>query len=242
MHRVELDPFLISKYEMTQGQWLRVTGGNPSRYAPEYAISGFPYSLLHPVDSVSWFASDRVLARLGLVLPTEAQWEYAARAGTTTVWWTGDDPESLRGAANLGGGTDSPTFLRPDAVEEWPFDGYGVTAPVGKYRANPFGLHDVHGNMMELVRDWHGSYELPVQPGDGERLVKNGRFRIARGGNHSGPTYRARSALRSADILTEAGRAGVRPARPITKEATQRSAEGGRALRQNHPSSILVPG
>ncbi len=241
VHRVELGPFFISKYEMTEGQWLRVTGNNPGRSARTPGEG--PHSLLHPVDGVSWLASDRVLARLGLLLPTEAQWEYAARAGTTTVWWTGNDPKSLQGAANLRDSIRLHWYPDPDAVEEWPFDGYSSTAPVGKYRANPFGLHDVHGNIRELVRDWHGSYELPVQPGDGERLVKNGRFRIARGGGH-GPTYRARSARRSADLLTDSslGGPGVRPARPITKEATQRSAEAGHALRQNHPSSILVPG
>jgi len=76
VHEVALDPFFASKYEMTQGQWLRATRRNPSKFRPE---TGF--SLLHPVELVSLAEARIVLARLGLELPSEAQWEYLARGG-----------------------------------------------------------------------------------------------------------------------------------------------------------------
>src|SRR5690606_29994467 len=86
-HEVALAPFFLSKYEMTSGQWLRFTGANPSAHLGEKVDLGF--TLRHPVEQVSWDECDRVLRRMGLVLPTEARWEYAARAGTTTPWSSG---------------------------------------------------------------------------------------------------------------------------------------------------------
>jgi formylglycine-generating enzyme required for sulfatase activity len=101
VHAVGLDAFFISKYEMTQGQWLRCTGKNPSRYGPKETLGVQQHDLLHPVEQVSWEDCTRVLGHLQLGLPTEAQWEYAARAGTTTPWWTGAEKESIQGGANL---------------------------------------------------------------------------------------------------------------------------------------------
>jgi serine/threonine protein kinase len=100
--RIELDAFFLSKFEMTQGEWRAATGENPSYYGGE---AGDPKkragSALHPVENVTWNQCDRVLERMGLTLPTEAQWEYACRAGTETVWYTGDEVASLRGYENL---------------------------------------------------------------------------------------------------------------------------------------------
>ncbi|MBU0755486.1 MAG: protein kinase, partial [Planctomycetes bacterium] len=101
VHRVTLKPFLLSKYEMTQGQWLRVTGENPSMYRPGKMTGGIAISLLHPVEQVTWLDCTRVLACLKLRLPSEAEWEYATRAGTSTIYWTGDGDESLAGAVNI---------------------------------------------------------------------------------------------------------------------------------------------
>ena len=150
---VRLDPFFVSKFEMTQGQWGRLTGENPSYHQPERA---YVEDLTHPVEMVSWEDCDRAVFWLGLQLPTEAQWEYAARGGTDTVWWTGDDKRTLAGAANLydvsaerEGETDWPTD------EDWSGydDGYAMHAPVDTLRANGFGLHHVHGNVNEWCRE-----------------------------------------------------------------------------------------
>jgi formylglycine-generating enzyme required for sulfatase activity len=208
VHRVELGPFFISKYEMTQGQWLRITGENPSSNAPSDMRPDPPgHSLLWPVSRLTWSNADRVLCRLGLALPTEAQWEFAARAGTTTVWWTGNDVESLKGMENVAG------------------DWGAQVAPVGVHPPNPFGLHDVHGNERELVRDVYGPYELSVRPGDGERRVRGGRSHVTRGGTRTTPADQARSAMRGRDVYS-----GVRPARPVmvgeTRAGYRRAASG----------------
>ena len=86
VHTVTLSPYFISKYEMTQGQWLRATGQNPSLRGPGEQEGGIVFDLSHPVEHVTWDACDLTLSRLGLEIPTEAQWEYATRAGTTTPW------------------------------------------------------------------------------------------------------------------------------------------------------------
>jgi formylglycine-generating enzyme required for sulfatase activity len=145
----------------------------------------------HPVETVSVGEIEQVLSRLGLVLPTEAQWEYAARAGTTTPWWTGVEKESLlepRLAANLADQTAAESGAPWPGTKTWPEyrDGFVAHAPVGSLAANPFGLHDVHGNVWEVVQDGLGWYDKhPTRPGDGLRLVppEDAGGRIARGGS-----------------------------------------------------------
>ena len=187
---------------------------------PYFRFGDKQHSLLHPVERVSWSMCHKVLSQLGLVLPTEAQWEYAARAGTDTAWWTGESNETLMGAANV-----SDQFFRRHysggrnwAVESWD-DGYAFSSPVGHYSANPFGLHDVHGNVLEWCRDLFGLYDLLVRPGDGERRVLTPWARkeqAVRGGAYNWTASFARSAMRFVyDADHQGAEFGVRPARRV---------------------------
>lgn len=221
LHAITLEPFFLSKYEMTQGQWERVTFENPSFY-PRFATRD-PVTPANPVENVSWTRCQEVLARLGLVLPTEAQWEYAARGGTTTPFWCGVDFASI-GARNAGNLADQ--YARESGAEgqwmqimDWN-DGAQVHTTVGSYEPNGFGLHDVIGNVAEWCRDLQGTYRIPTRPGDGLRLISPLELeepqRMYRGGSFIGGATPGRSAFRNqinADVRISFN--GVRPARPI---------------------------
>ena len=215
-----LEPFFLSKFEMTQGQWLHFTGNNPSVYGPGSPLTAGDRPLLHPVENVSWNECAQVLFQLGLVLPTEAEVEYATRAGTTTVWWTGNSRESLRGAANLADQSALRAGMSWPDAEDWPDldDGHPVHAPVGSYRPNPFGLYDVHGNVWEWCRDVYAPYTAPVKQGDGERQTPDTGLRVTRNGDFMSKAAYARSAFR--DKLAPDYRyfnLGVRPARVLER-------------------------
>jgi formylglycine-generating enzyme required for sulfatase activity len=151
--------------------------------------------LVHPVEQVSYEDCAVVARRLGLVLPTEAQWEHACRAGTSSPWWTGDERGSLAGAANVADRTWRAEGGRGE-FEEWLEDGYVVHAPVGALKPNAFGLHDVHGNVWEWCRDWYCREAHELRPGDGERVVPHGAYRVYRGGSWYISARLARSADR----------------------------------------------
>ena len=222
VHRVELAPFLLSKYEVTQGQWLRWTGVNPSDYVPGDLVGGAGFSLVHPVEQVSWTEARRALREFHLDLPTEAQWEYGARAGTTWPWSSGPEESSLDGAANLAdrhaanhGGATAWTY------SDWLDDGHTVHAPVGSFAPNPFGLMDMHGNLWEWVRDGQCSYTLPAAPVDGLRSepadpqLETARV-LARAGGFFNPPQALRSSERYLMRPTQATRSlGLRPARAL---------------------------
>lgn len=172
--QVQLDPFLISRYELTLGQWGRLGGGDPRTRVPAPPPEEGPS---HPARRLSWDMATRLLDHHGLVLPTEARWEHAARGGMDTPWTTGADSSRLSEHGNIAeepgkrSGGDSGRRGR-----------FKRTAPVGSFLPNAFGLHDVHGNVMELVRDAYGPVSLPMRAGDGERLGGNPVLRIGRGG------------------------------------------------------------
>ena len=221
--RVRLDPFFVSKYEMSRGQWDRLMGDLPAGFAKASRWPAADPGLL-PVWITDYSAAQEVVWRYYLSLPTEAQWEYAARAGTSSVWSTGDDPETIRGAANLEGTAGA------DVHEDGP-------APVGFHAPNGFGLNDVHGNLAEWCLERLGQgYLAPIEPGSGRRGMRGGSF-VVRGGNFRLPADQARSACRlerrgALDLV------GLRPTRAIDPEAwirgggspATRTADGADAL------------
>ncbi|MBN9409702.1 MAG: formylglycine-generating enzyme family protein [Burkholderiales bacterium] len=179
---------------------------------PQYSWQwpGFVQGDDHPVTNVTWrdaVAMARWLsAREGRTyrLPTEAEWEYACRAGQSTRFQTGDDPRALTGAANL---------FDQDAAAHWPKwkqealagrDGFAFTAPVGRFAPNAFGLFDMHGNVWEWTSDWYGEDWYARSPTDDPQGPATGDVRVRRGGSwHTWPLY-ARCAYRN--INTEATR------------------------------------
>jgi len=183
VHEVRIDPFLLSKFEMTQGQWLRFTRTNPSIYQPGKKPPGARNAtLLNPVTHVSWDVCNRVLQRLNLRFPTEPEWEYAARAGTATPWHTGVDEKSLKGYANLCDRRWAGFQKKIERdYETWLDDGFRMHAPVGTFLPNAFGLHDIHGNVFEWCRGAKVGYATAMKNPDAGRPSRS-IYRISRGG------------------------------------------------------------
>jgi formylglycine-generating enzyme required for sulfatase activity len=136
-HKVHINhDFYLGKYEVTQAQWMAVLGANPSTHQND---------LNRPVENAGWNKSQtfiKALNKLGhgtFRLPSEAEWEYACRGGTSTPWSFGDDPKQLADSAwhSVNWGTEHQAHA------------------VGAKPPNPFGLHDMHGNMWEWVQDWY---------------------------------------------------------------------------------------
>ena len=147
-HQVKITkPFYIGKYEVTQGQWKKVMGNNPSHFndlGDEY-----------PVESINWFAANSFIDSLNKYnpgakfrLPTEAEWEYVSRAGTTTPYSTGDNLTTDQ--ANYYG--DLPYKNYPKGLIR------NHPTPVGYFDANPWGIYDMHGNVWEWCQDWFCDY------------------------------------------------------------------------------------
>jgi formylglycine-generating enzyme required for sulfatase activity len=122
-------------------------------------------------------------------LPTEAQWEYACRAGTTSRYHSGDDPETLAKVANVADATAKGKLPDP-----WPWnqdrikasDGYVFTAPVGQFKPNAFGLYDMHGNAAQWCADWYGEDYYGRSPADDPKGPYLGVDRVIRGSSWMG--------------------------------------------------------
>lgn len=189
-HPVAVKPFQLGKYEVTFDEYSAFVLDMDGFELPHDQGWG---SGARPVIDVSWDDARAYAEWLSTVtgqpfrLPTEAEWEYAARAGTTTSYWWGDEVRKGGKAwANCSG-----------CGSEW---GGKRTAPVGSFPANGLGLHDMHGNVWEWVEDdWHGSYE--GAPDDGSAWVDHprGSDRVTRGGSWFNDSSYCRSAHRSYD-------------------------------------------
>jgi formylglycine-generating enzyme required for sulfatase activity len=176
---------------------------------------GKAITVRHPVDSASWSECNALLERQGLCLPTEAQWEYACRAGSTTTWPTGAAPASLQGHANLADQSASAAGIAFEATLD---DDHAVHAPVGSLRPNAFGLCDTIGNVAEWCREPFSSlaYLLPAGEGDGLRPVPEVSQRPLRGGSFEDLPKVATAAARAFAPATARTRTvGVRPARRL---------------------------
>ena len=217
VHEVQLDPFFLSKWEITQAQWIRIVRANPSQGRIGNTFTGFPaVTGLHPVEGLSWDVARDFLDRCGFVFPTSAQWEYAARAGTTTVFATGNEPETLEGHANIADRSWCRMSGRRDRIYAVFDDGWATHSPVGTFAANRFGLHDMHGNVMEFCFDKQHRYSFHVLPGRGLRPIGGDAGRIIRGGSYRQSWARTRCA----DFVVQRprlsiGDCGLRPVRPI---------------------------
>lgn len=160
VHQVTISKaFYMGKYEVTQGQWQAVMGTNPS---------AFPGDPNRPVDQVSWDEAQAFIRKLNAMegvklyrLPTEAEWEYAARAGSTTIYSFGNDPKSLGDYAWYRGNAERHSH------------------PVGQKKPNAWGLHDTLGNVWEWVQDWDGKY--PAKPVTDPQGPESGTYRMRRG-------------------------------------------------------------
>jgi formylglycine-generating enzyme required for sulfatase activity len=185
-HRVRITkPFYLGKYEVTQEQWEEVMGSNPSRFkGPK-----------NPVEQVSWEDCQVFLKKLSersrhphpgplpegegdFQLPTEAQWEYACRAGSVTRYCFGDDESLLGEYAWYDGNSGSKTH------------------PDGEKKPNAWGLYDMHGNVWEWCADWYDSGYYANPRVDDPTGPTSGSNRVLRGGSWFSPARLCRSALR----------------------------------------------
>ena len=219
-HQVTLTKaFFIGVFECTQRQWELVMGSKPSHFnnaayymtRPVERVSyndirgvssnggaGWP-EFGHSVDSDSFLGNLRAKTGLEFDLPTEAEWEYACRAGTTTPLNSGNGltaPEECPNMAKVGrylfnGGSESGKTAA------------GATAKVGSYQPNAWGLYDMHGNVWEWCLDWYEEY--PTASVKDPKGASSGQFRLLRGGSWNNEAQYCRSAIRICDRQSTRG-------------------------------------
>ena len=211
-HNVNItNQFYAGKFEVTVGQFEKFVaetgyqtdsernGGSNGTFDPSAGRKGGNSEWVtstwkngnenEPVSNVSWRDANEFLVWLGKKegkgyrLPTEAEWEYFARAGTTTLFSTGDSVDSLAGFANVPDLTMKENQRKPvDYAVLSVRDGYAGKAPVGKFKPNAFGLYDVHGNVFEWCYDGYASNAYSFHKPTNPYIKANTEFRVIRGG------------------------------------------------------------
>jgi len=168
VHKVCVDDFYIGKYEVTQGQWKAIMGNNPS----EFSACGDNC----PVENISWIDARDFVRKLNKKggdkyrLPTEAEWEYAARSGGKNEKWAGTNSE---------GELDQYAWYRDNSRQK--------TQLVGQKRPNGLGLYDMSGNVREWLNDYYGEHYYKKSPRNNPKGPASGRLRIMRGGTWNNP-------------------------------------------------------
>ncbi|NGZ59227.1 MAG: hypothetical protein CV081_01825 [Nitrospira sp. LK265] len=225
-HKVQIDAFYLDQYEVTnrlfkqfiqqtgyrttaerEGSawsfvevkgWEEVKGANWQK--PEAGATVFDSGRAdHPVVCVSWDDAQAYCQWAGKRLPTEAEFEYAMRAGTTTRYWWGDGNPGARRVENIA--DESAKHLLSPIMSGYN-DGYERTAPVGSFEANPWELHDMNGNVAEWTADWYDSNYYAKSPERNPKGPSSGEFRVLRGGSWDSVPDVVRSAVRDRTIPT----------------------------------------
>jgi formylglycine-generating enzyme required for sulfatase activity len=191
-HKVTLSPFLIAKYEITRAQWNRVMDEQRADRSPEQDL---------PAKELSWYDCQEFCRRSGLRLPSEAQWEFACRAGTEGAYGGTGRLE------DMGWCERSKQGSKPRGLQ-----------PGGQLAPNAFGLHDMHGNLWEWCEDIYDSkfYGKRQAAGRDPVCISGRNRRVRRGGCYSSPAENCRAAYRrSSDPGQRTARRGFRPAFPL---------------------------
>jgi formylglycine-generating enzyme required for sulfatase activity len=191
-HQVTVPTFFMSRYPVTQAQYQKVMGTNPAARYPDRFVA-----LNKPVIGVSWVEAVEFCKRLSNTqqtyrLPTEAEWEYACRAGTTTPFHFG--PTITTDLANYNGSSSYDFGPKGQYRRQ--------TTEVDSFPANAFGLYDMHGNVREWCQDtWHSDYE--GAPTDGRAWISGLEKKVIRGGGWSCLSMTCRSSFRFYGFPTE---------------------------------------
>jgi len=221
------NPFYLSVHEVTVGQFRKFVSATGDKTEPErdgkggygwneskgkfegcdpkynWRNTGWKQTVEHPVVNVTWNDAVRFCEWLSRKegrkyrLPTEAEWEYACRAGTTSLYQCGDDSESLARVGNMSDGTAKAMLTN---YSSWTYirarDGYVFTAPAGKFQPNAFGLFDMHGNVWEWCSDWYGQDYYGQSQETDPQGPSSGSSRALRGAAWGSNPQRMRSAGR----------------------------------------------